>query len=125
MARILVVDDEPLVRGFLRKCLEKLGHEVVELGDGKHASRTHAEQPVDLMITDLFMPDRDGLQTIFELHQSSPELPIIAISGGAADSRFSGADMLRIASRLGAHKILEKPFGIKQLQEAVNEVLGS
>jgi len=125
MARILVVDDEPLIRGFLRKCLENLGHEVVELGDGKHASRTHAEHPVDLMITDLFMPDRDGLQTIFELHQNSPELRIIAISGGAMDSRYSGSDMLRIASRLGACKILEKPFGIKRLQDTVKDVLGS
>ena len=125
MARILVVDDEPLVRGFLRKCLERMGHEVVELGDGKHASRTHAEHPVDLMITDLFMPDRDGLQTIFELHQNSPELRIIAISGGATHSRFSGSDMLRIASRLGACKILEKPFGIKRLQDTVRDLLGS
>jgi len=125
MARILVVDDEPQVRGFLRRCLEKLGHEVVELADGKHASRTHTENPVDLMITDLFMPERDGLQTIFELHQNSPELRIIAISGGAVDSRFSGSDMLRIASRLGACKILEKPFGIEQLQETVSDVLGS
>ena len=125
MARILVVDDEPLVRGFLRKCLERLGHEVVELGDGKHASRTHAEHPVDLMITDLFMPDRDGLQTIFELHQHCPELRIIAISGGGTDSRFSGSEMLRVASRLGACKILEKPFGIKRLQDTVEDLLGS
>ena len=120
-----MVDDEPLVRGFLRRCLEKLGHEVVELADGKHASRTHAENPVDLMITDLFMPERDGLQTIFELHQSSPQLRIIAISGGAVDSRFSSSDMLGIASRLGACKILEKPFGIKRLQDTVEDVLGS
>ena len=125
MARILVVDDEPLIRGFLRRCLENLGHEVVELADGKHASRTHLENPVDLMITDLFMPHRDGLQTIFELHQNSPELRIIAISGGAVDSRFSSSDMLGIASRLGACKILEKPFGIKRLQDAVEDVLGS
>jgi DNA-binding NtrC family response regulator len=125
MARILVVDDEPQVRGFLRRCLEKLGHEVIELADGKHASRTHAENPVDLMITDLFMPERDGLQTIFELHQNCPELRIIAISGGAVDSRFSGADMLRIASRLGACKILEKPFGVGQLQETVSDALAS
>jgi DNA-binding NtrC family response regulator len=125
MARILVVDDEPLVRGFLRRCLENLGHEVVELDDGKHASRTHAEHPVDLMITDLFMPNRDGLQTIFDLHQNCPELRIIAISGGGTDSRFSGSDMLRIASRLGACKILEKPFGINRFRETVNDVLGS
>lgn len=125
MARILVVDDEPQVRGFLRRCLEKLGHEVIELADGKHASRTHAENPVDLMITDLFMPERDGLHTIFELHQNCPELRIIAISGGAVDSRFSGPDMLRIASRLGACKILEKPFGVEQLQETVSDALGS
>jgi CheY-like chemotaxis protein len=125
MMRILVVDDTPAVRAFLRVALEKLGHEVEELADGKHASRIHAKNPVDLVIADIFMPGRDGLQTIFDLHQNWPELPILAISGGSTESRFSDAEVLRTASHLGATRILEKPFGLTRLQEVVSDLLAS
>jgi DNA-binding NtrC family response regulator len=124
MARILVVDDEPLVRAFIRSTLESLDHDVAELPDGKNVSRLHAETPVDLVITDVFMPGRNGLQTIFDLHQMSPDLPIIAISGGGSGrNAASGADMLRTAAHIGACHVLEKPFGMKRLRDLVNSIL--
>jgi DNA-binding NtrC family response regulator len=125
MARILIVDDDHQVRDFLQAALRKLGHEVVEVEDGKHASKAHAKTPFDLVITDLLMPGRDGLQTIFELAQMSPELRIIAISGGGTDSNLSADAMLKIARLLGASTTLEKPFGFKRLHELVDQVLAS
>jgi DNA-binding NtrC family response regulator len=123
MARILVVEDDHQVRDFLRASLQKLGHEVVAVDDGKHASKVHAQMPFDLVITDLFMPCRGGLQTILELLQANPELRIIAISGGGTDSKMSADVMLKTAKLLGASTTLEKPFGFKRLSETVGEVL--
>ncbi len=124
MARILAVDDEPVVLEFLRTALTRDGHEVVKASDGKQVSKIHAESPVDLIITDLFMPERDGLQTIFELRDRFPDLPIIAISGGGMSGQGSAHDMLRVASQLGA-QVLEKPFGRARLLEAVDAALPS
>ncbi len=125
VARILIVDDDPQVRDFLRNSLGKHGHEVVETDDGEHACRVQAETPFDLVITDLFMPGRDGLQTIRELVQVSPELRIIAISGGGNDSKLGADAMLKSARLLGASMTLEKPFGSKRLRELVDQVLTS
>ncbi len=125
MARVLIIDDDYQIRDFLRTSLEKLGHDVVELDDGEHASRIQIETPFDLVITDLFMPDHDGLQTIPELVQTNPELRIIAISGGGGRGLPNGGAMLKTAKLLGASATLEKPFGFKHLRETLDQVLAS
>lgn len=88
MAKILIIDDEPLVLAYLRKRLESNRHEVSELASGVDASRIQRERSFELVITDIFMPDEDGLQTITRLRGEDPDLPIIAMSGGAHRHRW-------------------------------------
>jgi DNA-binding response OmpR family regulator len=123
MARILVLEDDELVREFLCFSLSTAGHEVVELRNGAEASSIHSREPVDLVITDLFMPERDGLETISELRASSPQLPIIAISGGGGRPGLDADTLLAAARRLGACQVLEKPFGRRRLVSMVSEAL--
>jgi CheY-like chemotaxis protein len=122
MARILVADDDPQVLEFLRAALAKVGHDVVAVSDGREVDRIHRDCPVDLVVTDLIMPNRDGLQTIMELRNQFPKLPIIAISGGGSLGSAAGHDWLEIASGLGA-QIVEKPFGTACLYKAVDSAL--
>jgi DNA-binding NtrC family response regulator len=118
MARILVIDDESDVRAVLGQTLEAAGHEVVLAADGREGMKEYRATPADLVITDLYMPDREGLETIAELRRHLPDVRIIAMSGGAV------ADlMLNVARKLGALAILEKPFLSKQLLAAVEKVL--
>jgi two-component system chemotaxis response regulator CheY len=121
MARILVVDDEPLVRDTLRLFLESVGHEVIEAADGDRALALYpAEQP-DLVISDLVMPVRSGLETIEELRRMNPAVRILAISGGARDG---SVDHLDAARRRGAAAVLAKPFGRATLLDLVGRMLG-
>ncbi len=125
MARILVIDDEPQLRKLLRRALTKLGHEVIELEDGRNACPAHLATPFDLVITDLVMPEYDGLRTISELIEADPELRIIAMSGGGIGSG-SSTDvnlMLKSARHMGAVTTLEKPFELKQLGKVVDQAL--
>jgi CheY-like chemotaxis protein len=124
MARILVADDEPAVPEFLRQALAKVGHEVVAVLDGREVDEVHRKNPVDLVVTDLFMPEQSGLRTIIGLRDHFPDLPIIAISGGGTLGPGTGQDMLQIASKLGA-QVIEKPFGAERLREAVDSALVS
>ncbi len=121
MARILIVDDEELVRLTLRQILEGSGHTVVEAENGNNAFRVLEDVGADLVITDLLMPEKEGLETIGELRRSWPDVKIVAMSGGG---RLNGRDFLDIARKLGAHDILSKPFGAKQLRDLVSNVLG-
>ncbi len=123
MARILVLEDDELVREFLRFSLSSAGHEVVELENGAEAWALHSREPVDLVITDLIMPERDGLETISELRASSPQLPIIAISGGGGQAGLDADTLLSAAKGLGACQVLEKPFGRRRLELVVSEAL--
>ena len=75
MAKILIIDDEPTIRRFIRRCLESNGHDVSELADGYEASRIQSDTPVDLVITDMFMPGQDGLQTIMRLRDKTRTCP--------------------------------------------------
>jgi DNA-binding response OmpR family regulator len=98
--------------------IETAGHEVVLAADGREGVKKYRAAPVDLIITDLFMPEREGLETIKELRKEFPEVKIIAMSG-----EHSAGTMLKIASKLGAAKILQKPFGVEKLLKAIEEVL--
>lgn len=122
MACILVVDDEELVRVTLRQMLEKAGHEVFEATNGDEALRAFDEHKdkADLVITDIIMPEKDGIETIAALRKQKPDLKIIAISGGG---RTGNMDFLDIAKKFGASDILAKPFEKEQVLNVVNKVL--
>ncbi len=122
MARILVVDDDASVRATIRKFLEQEGYDVVEVGDGAAALRAYREQPADLVITDIFMPETDGVETTIRLRKEFPDVKVVAITGGAYD--FDKKQMLQVAEMLGAERTLTKPFERSELLDVVREVLG-
>ena len=121
MTRILLVEDDEQMRQTLRQMLEGAGHQVVDVPDGKVASRLYRESPADLIITDLVMPEKEGLELIIELRREFPGVKIIAVSGGG---RLLGPkEYLPIAKNLGALRTFEKPFNQEALLAAVQEVL--
>jgi two-component system, chemotaxis family, chemotaxis protein CheY len=119
MAKVLVIDDEPGVRGVMCRVLEAVGHDVVDFGNGGGAIEHVRQQPADLLITDLFMPDVEGIETIREIHRLRPDLPIIAVSG----IDFEGGDYLNVARKFGAVATLKKPFSPADLLDLVSRVL--
>ncbi len=114
---ILVVDDEEAIRSFLRKVLTGVGYEVLEASDGKKAVKLVEASPVDLVITDLAMPEQEGLETIRILRRRHPQLKIIATSG-----RFAGK-LLRVAEYQGADATIAKPIRPDELLELVRRVM--
>jgi len=108
-----------MVRQALAAMLEFAGHTTSEAANGKEAAKKLQEQPCDLLITDILMPERDGLETIMGLKAQNKNLPIIAISGMNSDSPL----YLNVAKKLGAWRTLPKPFTTTQLLSVVNEVL--
>jgi len=99
---------------------EREGYEVVDAPDGKVAMRLHQEEPADLVITDLIMPEKEGIETIMELRQTSPDVKIIAISGGG---RIEPETHLKVAKGLGAMRTFTKPIEPKELLSSVRELL--
>ena len=122
MQRILVIDDEPAIRALLQTLLERGGYDVVTAPDGKKALRSFREAPADLIITDIFMPDMEGLETIRELRNDYPDLQIIAISGGG---RTGPESYLKMAEIFGAVRSFTKPVNTDVLLDAVRELIGS
>ena len=120
MARILVVDDDPDIRDMLRRMLETAGYEVLDAPDGEEALTLTEMSHPDAIITDVLMPEKDGLETILELRRSAPDVKIIAISGG---DRVPADNYLRTARRLGAQHTFSKPFRCKDLLNAVEALV--
>ena len=121
MARIIVVDDDARLREATREVLESEGHVVVEATDGNAAVLAHRAQPADVIVCDMFMPRQDGIETILVLRRESPDVRIIAVSGGG----YSGAiDVLTMARHMGASEVLCKPFTGVQLMAAIGRLLG-
>lgn len=120
MTRILVVDDEELARFTLREVLESAGYDVAEAKNGRECVERQRATPFDLIVTDIIMPEKEGVETIIELRHDFPKLKIIAISGGG---RTHNLDFLKLARQYGADAILAKPFTDDQLLEAVTEQL--
>jgi CheY-like chemotaxis protein len=116
MPLILVIEDDSSLRRTLVRMLVRAGHEVVEAANGKIALEKMAERPVDLVITDLIMPEMEGIETIRALVRLYPSLPIIAMSGG---TRHSTDSYLRMAEKLGAKRTLAKPFEPRELLESI------
>ena len=120
MALILVIDDEEGMRALLRNFLEREGHKVLEAPDGMAGIRLYQENRPDLVITDIFMPEKEGTQTILELRKNNPNVKIIAISGGELAARI---DVLGTAKIFGALRVLAKPFRLEDMRQAVKELL--
>jgi CheY-like chemotaxis protein len=118
MAKILIIDDNPQIRRLLVEILASAGHEIFEVEDGEEGLRLIQIHQPALVITDILMPQTDGLEVIRELRRGAPQIPTIAISGGHAM-------YLRIAKRLGASATLGKPFRPMDLVRAVDELLAS
>jgi CheY-like chemotaxis protein len=121
MARILVIDDDPWIRRMIRQILERAGHEVVTAPDGQEGRRVFRENPADLVVTDMVMPEMGGVETIAGLKDEYPNAKIIAISGGGRTGPYG---YLKLAERFGAERVFPKPIRKAQLIEAVNELLG-
>jgi DNA-binding NtrC family response regulator len=113
---ILVIDDETALREILSQVLTGAGHRVVGAGNGKEASKALTIGAFDVVLTDVIMPEKDGMQVISELRKKFPEVRIIAMSGGGHVSRDQ---YLKIAKGLGAHAVLEKPFANQKLLDTV------
>ena len=118
MARILVIDDAAEIRTLLEATLQSAGHEVVLAADGREGLRQYRAQPADLVITDLYMPIQDGLETIIQLRKEFPTVRIIAMCG-----KSTAMPMLSAAQRLGAVAVLQKPFLPDELLAEVAKVL--
>jgi len=121
MTRVLVIDDEELARFTIREILESANYEVEEAANGRIGIEKQKDTPFDLIITDIIMPEKEGVETIIDLKQEFPDLKIIAISGGG---RTRNLDFLNLTERFGAGKTLAKPFTEGQLLEAIAEILG-
>jgi CheY-like chemotaxis protein len=126
MASILVIDDDRAVLATVKLLLERAGHAVEAVDNSRTGLRLLETRNVDLLIVDIFMPGMDGFETMKEVHQSRPDLPIVVISG----QQFSLAaqpspDFLHMATRLGAVSSLHKPFRPAELLAAVDGALSS
>ncbi len=120
MAKILVMDDEKIIRVIIQRFLEKAGHEIVLAEDGKKGMDFLCSIHFDLVITDIIMPNQEGLETIRQLRRDFPELKIIAMSGGG---KIGPVDYLTMAKRFGAHATYLKSSDWDTLVDLVNEVL--
>ena len=120
MARILLVDDDEQFRNMLSETLREAGYEVVEAHEGAEGLRFYHEHGSDLIITDLIMPEKEGLEIIQEIRRHDPETKIIAMSGGG---RHGPYDYLKIAKTFGARQVLAKPFSRQEILTAVEQVL--
>ncbi len=120
MARILIIDDDPEMLEMLSQMLERGGHDPVTAPDGEAGTRLFRQEKIDLIITDMVMPEKDGMETIMELKSDFPHVKIIALSGGAKIGPYS---YLMMAKRLGADRIFSKPVKRKELLAAIDELL--
>jgi CheY-like chemotaxis protein len=121
MKKILVIDDEQLLRDSLKQMLTRIGYSVTVASDGIEGLAMFKASKPDLVITDMIMPNKDGIQLIMEIFAQHPEQPVIAISGGrrAVTAEFN----LNSADLLGVKGVLAKPFTFEQLREAVSDAL--
>ena len=119
MAKIFVIDDDPAMRRATGRALAAAGHAVTTYENGRAAIANIAKEAPDLLVTDIFMPDMEGLETIREARARRPDMPIIAMSGFS----FEGGDYLGIAEKFGAAASLRKPFRPAELLALVARLL--
>ncbi len=119
--RVLVVDDSADIRGFMKLALERAGFEVEVAPDGRRALDAALLRPADVLITDIFMPELDGLELIEAVKLMFPQTRILAVSGGG---HVAKGDYLAIGSEIGADAVLRKPFTAEALVSALRELAG-
>lgn len=117
MPSVLVVDDDEQIRSLIRMTLEKAGYQVFEGQSGQEALQHFRVTPTDLVMMDILMPDKDGLESIMEMRREFPKVRIIAMTGGS--DKIGILNFLDVAKMLGARRTLCKPFELKDLLEAV------
>jgi DNA-binding NtrC family response regulator len=122
MPVVLLLEDNAAYRTLLEEVLSLAGFDVCAVPDGRRVPQILRERSVDLVITDLVMPERDGLETMTELHYSHPRLPVIAISG---DTPLNTSLYLTLAEKLGASRVLAKPFKMTELIRAARETIAA
>lgn len=116
---ILLIDDEKPFRDVLKQVLSKAGYDVVEAANGAEGINRFYEKPADMIVTDIIMPEKEGIETILELKKAHPEVKLIAMSGGG----WYGTDIdFDMARKLGA-RTLDKPFALQELLDVVTELL--
>ncbi|MCK5706783.1 MAG: response regulator [Candidatus Aureabacteria bacterium] len=118
MAKILIVDDSFTTRKFIAHILKKSGFEIVEADNGESGLKSVKEEKPDLVILDIVMPEKEGIDTILVLKNTLPDLPIIAISGSSINDTY-----LSSAKKFGANAVLAKPFEESELIETIKEVM--
>ena len=121
MQKILIIDDEPHILLMLKKMLERVGYEIEIATSGVEGIKLFKESGSDLVITDIIMPEKEGLETIREMRRIKSDLKIIAMSGGG---KVSADNYLQIARIFGAAKSIAKPFTQKEMVSAVQSLLG-
>jgi CheY-like chemotaxis protein len=119
VARILLVDDNPQIREVLEAALVQHGHQVVPARDGKEGMKLLRQSQCDVVLTDILMPEKDGLQLLREVRAEFPTMRVVAMSGGSPHQ--PGSDALRTASKFGADAVLHKPFTVA---EAIAAIVG-
>ncbi len=120
MPHILIIDDSADTLEFLSMGLQDKGHHVFMAEDGDAGLRIQRATPAELLITDIFMPNKDGMETIAAFRREFPEVRIIAVSGS---DTFSRTDYLKAASQIGAHASLRKPYELEDMYRTIDEVL--
>ncbi len=118
-ARVLVVDDDPDTRTMIANLLSEAGYETATARSGQEGFKIQCECPADLVVLDMVMPDKDGVETTVQFLRSYPRVPILAVSGAVTRD-----NLLRAAEQLGASRTLSKPFLPDELLKAVEELLG-
>lgn len=121
MKKILLIDDDIQIRKMMKQKLERKGYQVETAVDGKEGENFFRNDPADLVITDLIMPEKDGIETITELRKEFPDIKIIAISGGG---QLHPDMYLKIAKNIGADYTFRKPVEMDKLFDAVKEIIG-
>jgi len=118
--RVLVIDDEEMIRNEIMAVLTQAGYEVSGAVNGAEGLKILASQPIDLVITDILMPDKEGIETIIGIRKARPQSHIVAISGGG---RMQNLYPLGIAEKIGADATLAKPFEVEDLLQVVQKVV--
>jgi YesN/AraC family two-component response regulator len=121
MARILLIDDESLVVETLSHAITSKGHTVVTAANGVEGMKKFSEGKFDLVITDIIMPDKEGIELIMELKRHTPSVKIVAISGGG---RTGNVEFLKMATKLGAVASLKKPIRLAEFYSTLSHALG-
>jgi CheY-like chemotaxis protein len=118
MALVLVIDDAVVMRDLVRRMLAQTSHSVIEAEDGEAGLTLFSEHRPDIVITDLFMPNKEGIETIRDIRRTTGNTKIIAMSGGATQ----GDEYLTAAKKLGADAVLPKPFGRRDLLALIDQL---